>query len=110
MIYELRIYDTIPGRMQALHERFQNVTLKLFQKHGIRVTGFWEAVIGQTNRLYYMLQYESLAERERRWDAFMSDPEWQEARTASEKDGPIVAKIYNIILKPTKYSPMKWND
>ena len=107
MIYELRIYDTVPGRMQALHDRFQNVTLKLFQKHGIRVVGFWEAVVGQTNRLYYMLQYESLADRERRWDAFMSDAEWQKARAASEKDGAIVAKVNNIILKPTAYSPMK---
>ena len=59
------------------------------------------------NELYYMLAWDSLAEREQKWNAFMSDPEWLAARAESEKDGPIIAKINNTILLPTAFSAMK---
>jgi len=28
MLFEWRIYDVVPGKMMALHERFQNITLE----------------------------------------------------------------------------------
>ena len=108
MIYELRIYECVPGRLPALHNRFETVTLKLFEKHGIRQAGFWTTLIGQSNQaLYYLLEWENLAERELKWDAFQADPEWQEARAETEKDGPIVAKVTNEILSPTPYSKVR---
>ena len=36
MIHELRIYHCVPGRLPALHQRFEKATLKLWDKHGIR--------------------------------------------------------------------------
>ncbi|MHB1131465.1 MAG: NIPSNAP family protein [Chloroflexota bacterium] len=107
MIYELRVYDCPPGRLPLLHKRFQEHTLRIWAKHGIRQVGFWEELIGQNNRLVYMLAYESLADRERRWDAFMGDPEWIAARAETEKEGAIVALVTNRILKPTEYSALK---
>ena len=65
-------------------------------------------LIGQNNQiLYYLLEWESLAERERKWNAFMADPEWQKARVETEKDGPIVARVTNEILAPTPYSKVQ---
>ncbi len=107
MIYEWRVYEVVPGKMPALHDRFQRITLKLFQKHGIRVVGFWEATVGTSNTLYYMLAFESMAEKERLWNSFISDPEWVEARKETERDGPIVQRVSNMLLTPTVYSPMK---
>jgi len=93
--------------MAALHARFQNITLKFFEKHGIKVVGFWEAVIGATNTLYYMLVWENMAQRERVWNSFQSDPEWIRARQETEKDGPIVQRVVNTLLSPTLYSSMR---
>lgn len=108
MLYELRIYHCMPGRLPALNKRFESVTLKMWEKHGIRQVGFWTVAIGATNQdLYYMLEWENLAEREKRWNAFMSDPEWIAARTATEKDGPIVQELTNYILSPTSYSKLR---
>ena len=105
MIYELRIYRCPPGRLPALLARFQNATLRIWEKHGIRQVGFWTTVIGESNNdLFYMLAWESLAEREAKWNAFMADPEWIAARTASEKDGPIIANVSSQILAPTAFS------
>ena len=108
MIYELRVYRCLPGRLPALIKRFDTITLGLWKKHGIRQAGFWTTLVGESNmELTYMLAWDSLAEREKLWNGFMSDPEWIEKRGESEKDGAIVANIASSFLQPTSFSAMK---
>ncbi len=108
MLYELRIYDCAPGRLPALLNRFENTTLKIWDRFGIRQAGFWTTVIGESNhQLIYLLQWESLAEREEKWTAFQADPEWQSKRADSEKEAPIVANVSSQILAPTGFSSAK---
>ena len=108
MIYEMRQYRCLPGRLPALLKRFETVTLKLWERHGIRQAGFFTTLIGESNQeLTYFLAWESLAEREKKWTAFTTDPYWVAARTESEKDGPIVANIVSQILAPTAFSAVK---
>jgi hypothetical protein len=108
VIHELRVYHCVPGRLPALLSRFEKVTLGLWAKHGIRQAGFWTVLIGDSNQvLYYLLAWESLAERERRWNAFATDPEWLAARAETERDGPIVARVANEILQPTTFSSVR---
>ena len=40
MIYETRIYETHPGKLPALNDRFRNHTMKIFEKHGIKNIGY----------------------------------------------------------------------
>jgi hypothetical protein len=108
MIYESRVYHCIPGRLPALLKRFENVTLKLWEKHVIRPVGFFTTLIGESNQeLTYFLAWESLAERERKWTAFQSDPDWISARAKSEEDGQIIQNIVSQLLVPTSFSAMK---
>ena len=37
MIYETRIYETHPGKLPDLNARFRNHTIKIFEKHGIKI-------------------------------------------------------------------------
>lgn len=105
MIYELRVYKCLPGRLPALLRRFENDTLRLWDKHGIVQAGFWTTVIGESNNtLTYMIRWESMADRETRWNAFLADPEWQAARAKSEADGLILADISSQFLAPTSFS------
>lgn len=108
MIHELRIYHCVSGRLPALLNRFETATLSLWEKHGIRQAGFWTVDIGDSNQdLYYLLEWESLAEREEKWNAFTSDPDWLATRAETEKDGPIVDSLSNTILRPTSFSSVK---
>ncbi|OZI53072.1 NIPSNAP family protein [Bordetella genomosp. 4] len=108
MIIETRIYHCLPGRLPALHERFTRTTLDFFKKYGIKPIGFWTTLIGPSNHaLTYLLEWESLEERERKWNAFQADPEWIAKRAASEAEKPIVERVENHILVPTDYSPMR---
>jgi NIPSNAP len=108
MIYEMRVYRTVPGRLPALLKRFEDVTLKLWDKHGIKQAGFWTTLVGDSNQeLTYLLAWESLADREKKWKTFMADPQWISARAKSEKDGPIIQTASNQILQPTAFSAVK---
>src|ERR1700693_1474329 len=108
MIYETRVYRCLPGRLPALLKRFDTVTLKLWEKHGIKQAGFFTTLVGESNQeLTYLLAWESLADREKKWTAFQSDPEWIEARAKTEADGQIVANIVNQLLVPTAFSAVK---
>ena len=108
MIYELRIYTANPGKMGALQARFRDHTVRLFEKHGVKNVGYWtNSIGGRSDELWYMLGFESLAQRETAWAAFGADPDWQKARADSEKDGPLVHHIENRIMNPTNFSPLK---
>ena len=108
MLYELRVYEVTPGKMLAIHARFENHVMKYFEKHGIKVIGFWTTLVGESsNEISYILAFENMADREKRWSAFASDPAWLAIRRESEKDGPLVARIRNQFLAPTSYSPLK---
>ncbi|MCX7309730.1 MAG: NIPSNAP family protein, partial [Afipia sp.] len=39
MIYEMRVYHCVSGRLPKLLKRFDEITLKLWAKHGIKQAG-----------------------------------------------------------------------
>jgi hypothetical protein len=108
MLYELRIYHCMPGKLAAVVTRFETATVKLFEKHGIQPIGFWTVAIGESNAdLYYILKWDSLDERQKKFGAFQADPDWIAVRNKSEEAGPIIASFSNTILTPTNFSALK---
>jgi hypothetical protein len=107
-VYEMRVYYSPEGKLENLHNRFRNHTLRLFEKHGIKSVGYFVPEgANPENKLIFFLSYPNREAREASWKAFVSDPDWQKAARESEKDGPIVIgnKVQSIFLKPTDYSP-----
>lgn len=105
-IYELRTYTTHPGKLDDLHERFENHTVQLFAKHGMVNVGYWVPV-DQDNTLIYILSHNSREAAEESWEAFRNDPDWQEAREASRADGPIVSNVESVFMTATPYSQIR---
>jgi len=100
MIYELRIYHVAQGKMRALKERFERVTLSLFEKHGVKVVSFWEDVESSENRLYYVVEYESVDQRNERFvGGFQKDPQWIAAKAKSEEQGTLVDRVDSYFMK-----------
>ena len=108
MIYELRIYRALPGRMPALLKRFETHTLKIWERMDINHVGFLTTIIGPSHlELVYMLAWASMAERQEKWDKFQIDPEWLQVWADSEKDGIIVGNGASSFLKPTTFSALQ---
>ncbi|WP_411280518.1 NIPSNAP family protein [Gemmatimonas sp.] len=107
-VYELRTYTTLPGRLPALHQRFAAHTMRLFEKHGMHNEMYWTPTDSahRDNTLIYVISHESEAAADRSWKAFRADPQWTEARDASEADGTILAKPpERVFMTLTPFSP-----
>jgi hypothetical protein len=108
-MYELRTYYAAPGKLEELHQRFRNHTIKLFEKHNITNLGYWVPLDREgkpENKLIFLLSYPNREAREKSWSAFMADPDWQAAYKASEANGKLVEKAENPYLLATDYSPV----
>lgn len=108
-LYELRVYTTLPGRLEALHARFRNHTAKLFEKHGMRNHEYWVPTDAKLkdNTLIYVVSHKDQATADKSWADFIADPEWKKVQEASEKDGKIVSKVERTYMTLVDYSPRK---
>jgi hypothetical protein len=110
-IYELRTYIASPDRLKNLNQRFREVTMKLFSKHGMTNVVYGvptDADKGSANTLIYFMRHESRSAADASWKAFSDDPEWKAAYAASQPDGvPLAAKVTRLYLKPTAFSPLQ---
>jgi hypothetical protein len=107
MIYEMRRYDCMPGKIANLHELMETVAIPVFERLGMKVVGCWTPEVGDNeNTLIYLLAYDDMGARQKAWDLFWVDPEWtaKRAELAKKFGGPIVAKSDSTFLKPAKYS------
>ena len=108
MIYELRVYRCLPGRLSALLQRFERRILGVWAKFGIRQAGFWTTLVGPSHLdLTYMLIWDSMADREAKWTAFNASAEWKAALAAFAGEEQMLGNIANTFLQPTAFSAAK---
>ena len=103
-LYELRTYTTNEGKLDALHARFRDHTMALFEKHGAKNIAYWTPS-EQPNTLIYIIAHKSEEAREASWETFLADPVWRKAYADSIADGPIVTNIDSVLMRATDYSP-----
>ena len=48
MIYELRVYRAMPGRLPKVIARFKDHTTGIWDRLGIKHVGFWTTLIGES--------------------------------------------------------------
>jgi hypothetical protein len=109
-VFEIRTYHTFPGRLDALHKRFREHTMKLFEKHGMTNVGYWvpKDSPARDNTLIYVISHASRDAAQASWKAFIDDPDWKKVAAASEADGgKIVERIESVFMDATDYSPIK---
>ena len=102
-LYELRTYTANEGKMEALHDRFRNHTMALFEKHGIKNIAYWSPV-DDANKLIYIVAHKDAEGAQAAWKAFVSDPEWQKVYADSIADGRLVSNIDSVFMTKTDYS------
>jgi hypothetical protein len=112
-VFELRTYRTNPGKLPALHQRFQNHTMRLFSKHGMNHLAYWVPTTTQKDAdstLIYILAHKSHEAGLASFTSFRADPEWIAAKSASEKEGSLTLPqpngVKSIYMRATDFSPM----
>ncbi len=107
-VYELRVYTTLPGKRQALEDRFRDHTSKMFERAGMTNVGYWNAATGDNaeETFVYLLAYPSRAARNEMWEELGTYEDFQEIIIAVERDDErkLIENIRARILEPTSYS------
>lgn len=104
-IFEMRVYYAHPGKLADLENRFRTNTTRIFEKHGMTNIGYWLPLENPENKLIYILAYPNREARDASWQAFGSDPEWKAVASKSEENGKLVAKVDQLFMETTDYSP-----
>ena len=107
MLYELRRYDVAPGKLPALVDRFGSFVVNKWKEYGFRLVGFWTPMMGEkSNQVVYIWAWESYEERVKKNAAWRADPERAKVWADSERNGPLVNRVYNQLMEPTPYSQL----
>jgi hypothetical protein len=105
MIYEFKTYNATEGNIDALKIRFQEKTMPIFSRLGIKVTHCWDC-IDNPNSFSYLVCFPNKEAEKAAWDAFASDEEWKSVKAESEKvNGPLLASQSTSYLSSTNFSP-----
>jgi len=107
-VFEIRTYTTEPGKLDALHARFRDHTMKLFEKHGMANIGYWTPADEPRAKdtLIYIIAHASRESAQKNWEGFLNDPQWAKVRDESEAGGKIVSKVESVYVNPTDFSPI----
>lgn len=107
-IFELRRYESASesaGKKKI--EMFNQAgEIDIFKRVGLGPVFFGESIIGNMRpNLTYMLSFEDMADHDKKWKLFGSDPEWKKISSIPEyADAKIVSRITSTFLVPASYS------
>jgi len=108
-VFEIRTYTAPDGKLEELHKRFRDHTLRIFQKHNMTSIAYFRPQDAplKDNTLIYVLAHPSREAAKKNWADFQADPEWQKVSAESQVNGRIVSKVESIFADPAEYSPIK---
>jgi hypothetical protein len=105
-VFEVRTYTTAEGKLEALHKRFRDHTLRIFKKHGMDNVIYLapqDAPL-KDNTLIYIISHANREQAKKNWAEFAADPEWQKVAADS---GVGRVKVDSVFADATDYSPLK---
>jgi hypothetical protein len=98
MLYEMRVYEHVEGRADAVRQRFESEVIPRLLKHGIELLGVFTEP--QSGNLTYLTRFTDDDARKAAWASFSADPEWKTIKAASEASGPLIARQVATVLNP----------
>jgi hypothetical protein len=108
-VFEVRTYTAPEGKLQDLHKRFRDHTLRIFKKHGMESVIYLapqDAPLKDTT-LIYIISHANRDQAKKNWADFSADEEWKKVSAESQVNGRIVTKVDSVFADATDYSPMK---
>ena len=108
-VFEVRTYTTAEGKLQDLHKRFREHTMRIFKKHGMESVIYLapQDAPDKDNTLIYIISHASREQAKKNWADFQADPEWVKVAADSQVNGRIVSKVESTYADATDYSPLK---
>ncbi|NBO64341.1 MAG: NIPSNAP family containing protein [Acidobacteria bacterium] len=106
-LFELRTYESrTPTSLRRKIDMFNQEEIKIFRDCGFANVFFGEMVVGpRMPNLTYLVGYDDMVSREKAWDTFRANPDWQRIKGRKEwSDAEVVSNITAAFLRPASYS------
>ena len=103
MIYELVIFTATPRKRAVLVELLEKL-MPLRERYDMKVVGLWTTPIGRMQHVVQLLEYESLADLEKKRAAWNQDQDFLNLIASTE---PCIQYEDISILAPTAHSPLR---
>ena len=106
ILFDFRIFQTSPGKLDALHARLRDHQIPLLEQHGIFTLAVFVPAGENPDRLVYLITgAEGLTAMTEGWAGFRKDPEWLKVKQATDESGPLVLQEKYKPLSMTYWSP-----
>lgn len=107
MIFEIREYVAVPGRLPAIVELFNNHTSRLLGRYDVELVSAGTTLIGEHSfgEFVYTLRFADLAELESKWGQILADPEFGEAFATAEQSGPLIQTMRRRVIDGSPTAP-----
>ena len=106
-IFQLRTYESASDAAHIRKiEMFNQAEIGIFTRTGLAPVFFGDVLVGpRVPSLIYMLTFEDVADLNKKWAVFASDPAWKElSHRPGNTDAEIVSNISNLYLSPLSFS------
>ncbi|MCD2147382.1 NIPSNAP family protein [Gordonia paraffinivorans] len=100
MIYEIREYVAVPGKLPAIIDLFNNHTARMFKRYEMELVNAGHTMIGEHSfgELVYTMRFANLSELDDKWAQLLADPEWRGAFASAEATGPLIQTMRRRVI------------
>lgn len=108
--FDLRVYSILPGKLDAFRNRWRDVAVPIYERHGLHSVGWWVAEQKDAeghDQFICLLAGTSVASIQKSIGEFHQDAEWTRVERETEADGKLRAGVTAYKLTPTDFSELK---
>ena len=111
-VFELRTYTAPEGKLEELHARFRDHTMRIFKNHNMTNVAYFRPQDSplKENTLIYVISHASREAAKENWAAFGMIPSGRRLPTSRRRTAQIQdrsPRSSRLFLDATDYSPMK---
>ena len=99
MIYDMRIYDIAPGRVQDYMKNVREVAIPIREDHGVKLGGWYYSEVGPINQVVHIWAYEDMKHLVEGAEAVRNDPRWKNEYMVRNR-GLVQAQRDQLVYQP----------
>ena len=108
--FDLRIYSILPGQLEAFRNRWRDVAVPIYERHGMHSVGWWVAEQKDAeghDQFICLLAGGSVESIQRSINEFHQDVEWIRVERETEANGKLRSSVTAFKMTPAPFSALK---
>lgn len=108
--FDLRIYSILPGKLEAFRNRWRDVAVPIYERHGMHSVGWWVAEQKDADghdQFICLLAGGSVEAIQKSISEFHQDADWIRLERETEANGKLRSSVTSFKMTPTPFSALR---